>query len=108
MEGTPISRLRPRDLTADQREELFQQVIADYLSGPKLEDIAKARQMSLRTLQRFMTAHNHQEWLDAQEMKQYGRVEDARDRGVVWDEKLYNSAGYRLDRIEALRQKLKR
>src|SRR5581483_10350690 len=100
--------MRAGSLKAEEREALFQAVIDDYLGGPKLEDIARSRGIAYRTLQRFMSSHDREGWLTAQWSKQMCRAEDDREKTGRFNESLHNSAAYRMDKIDAQLDELKR
>lgn len=106
-EGLDIWRhKRLGSLKPEEKAKLFELVANAYLHGPKLADVAQQIGVAHRSLQRFMTTYNRKEWLIVQESKQWGRVWESED-GQRFDESLHNSAGYRMDRIDRERQKLR-
>ena len=96
-----LKKMRLGSLRGKDRQQVFDAVIEIYITGPKLEDIARDLGVGHRSLQRFMTSHNRKDWLEAQWWKQYDRVD-----GKSWKDHLFNSAGYRMDKIDAERRKL--
>jgi HD superfamily phosphohydrolase len=66
-------------LPVEQKEELMRSVIARYLKGEKVEEIAKEYGCSRWVMNQALVAHAETEWKDAQVARAITRLNDAED-----------------------------
>ena len=66
-------------LTPQGKEELMRSVIARYLTGERVEDLAKEYGCSRWTLNQALVTHAEEAWRDAQCARAVARLADAED-----------------------------